>query len=143
VADVGTGGGASIDGVVDTSGGGFVGRDRPENNTTVNVSNEAINNYSMADLRLDLRFLRQEVDRLKEDLIDARFDGKDVNGRVSGIEKDVNFLEEQVKNMLLLKPVPSTTPVVPMWALNVLTAVIGIFILAAVLLLIFLARGHV
>ena len=142
MGDVQTSGGASIGGSLETNGGGFVGRDRPENNTTVNV-NETLSSYTMADLRLDLRFLKQEVDLLKQDLSNSRSDTKSVTGRINEIENEVDFLERQVSNILLLRPVPKETPVVPLWTLNVLTAVIAIFILGMVILLIVLARGHV
>lgn len=139
--EISTGGGSSINGVVDTAGGGFVGRDRPENNTVVNVG-ETLNNYTMSDLRLDLRFLKQEVDRLREDLVNSKSDGRDVNNRVIEIKREVEFLEVQVSNILLLKPVPRDAQTPSSWTLNLLTIVVSVLSILTVLFLIYMARGH-
>ena len=139
--EISTGGGSSINGVVDTAGGEFVGRDRPENNTVVNVS-ETLNNYTMSDLRLDLRFLKQEVDRLREDLVNSKSDGRDVNNRVIEIKREVEFLEVQVSNILLLKPVPRDAQTPSSWTLNLLTIVVSVLSILTVLFLIYMARGH-
>lgn len=139
--EISTGGGSSINGVVDTAGGGFVGRDCPENNTVINVS-ETLNNYTMSDLRLDLRFLKQEVDRLREDLVNSKSDGRDVNNRVIEIKREVEFLEVQVSNILLLKPVPRDAQTPSSWTLNLLTIVVSILSILTVLFSIYMARGH-
>lgn len=139
--EISTGGGSSINGVVDTAGGGFVGRDRPENNTVVYVG-ETLNNYTMSDLRLDLRFLKQEVDRLREDLVNSKSDGRDVNNRVIEIKREVEFLEVQVSNILLLKPVPRDAQTPSSWTLNLLTIVVSVLSILTVLFLIYMARGH-
>ena len=139
--EISTGGGSSINGVVDTAGGGFVGRDRPENNTVFNVG-ETLNNYTMSDLRLDLRFLKQEVDRLREDLVNSKSDGRDVNNRVIEIKREVEFLEVQVSNILLLKPVPRDAQTPSSWTLNLLTIVVSILSILTVLFSIYMARGH-
>lgn len=139
--EISTGGGSSINGVVDTAGGGFVGRDRPENNTVVYVG-ETLNNYTMSDLRLDLRFLKQEVDRLREDLVNSKSDGRDVNNRVIEIKREVEFLEVQVSNILLLKPVPRDAQTPSSWTLNLLTIVVSVLSILTVLFLIYMARGY-
>ena len=141
VEETHTGGGSYIEGTVDTNGGGFVGRDHPENITTVNVS-DSLSGYTMADLRLDLRFLKQEVDRLREDLNASKSENREANNRLAEMKREIEFMEAQVNNILLLKPVPKDTSSPAQWQLSMLTVIACFLALIVVLVLIYIASGR-
>lgn len=142
VEEAHTGGGAYVSGTVDTNGGGFVGRDHLGNaTTTVNVS-DSLSGYTMADLRLDLRFLKQEVDRLREDLNASKSENREANNRLAEMKREIEFMEAQVNNILLLKPVPKDTASPAQWQLSMLTVIACFLALIVVLVLIYIASGH-
>lgn len=141
VEETHTGGGSYIEGTVNTNGGGFVGRDRPENITTVYVS-DSLSGYTMADLRLDLRFLKQEVDRLREDLNASKSENREANNRLAEMKREIEFMEAQVNNILLLKPVPKDTSSPAQWQLSMLTVIACFLALIVVLVLIYIASGR-
>ena len=112
---------------------------------TIN-NGDSVLNYTLADLRIDIRFQKQEIDRLRDDLnrdrqADATITNRLVE-RLDSMQENLNFLDEQVKGMLLLKPVPSTTPTVSINAFYAFLTVIGAFVILVTIMLMLLARGH-
>jgi hypothetical protein len=61
--DVQTGGGTGVGGDVGTGGGSFVGRDRQQNNTTVNVDLD-----TLFDIRADMSKIHQEIGFIQYDI---------------------------------------------------------------------------
>ena len=142
VEEANTGGGSYIEGTVNTNGGGFVGRDHLGNaTTTVNVS-DSLSGYTMADLRLDLRFLKQEVDRLREDENASKSENREANNRLAEMKREIEFMEAQVNNILLLKPVPKDAASPAQWQLSMLTIIACFLALIVVLVLIYIASGR-
>lgn len=136
-----TGGGSAIQGSVNTGGGDAALRDR----ITVN-NNENAYSYTLADLRIDIRFQKQEIDHLRDELArDRQTDANTVErltNRLDTMQANLDFLDEQVKGMLLLRPVPAQTPTVPLWMFYTLFSMIFIFVVFATFFLTYLARGR-
>lgn len=137
-----TGGGAAIQGSINTNGGDATLRDR----ITVNNNNESAYNYTLADLRIDIRFQKQEIDRLRDELNrDRQTDvvtTERLTNRLDSMQSNLDFLDEQVKSMLLLKPAPAQTQTVPLWMFYMMFGMIFIFVVFSTFFLTYLARGH-
>ena len=113
------------------------------NNNTINVNeSQQSTGYTLADLRWDVRILQIEFDRLKDDWQNQRRDDTSLSREMDTMEKEIGFLRGQIDNMLLLKPVPQNTPVVPLWAFNVLAVVLTVLAILAIFILVYLARGR-
>lgn len=139
--EISTSGGAAIQGNVNTNGGDATLRDR----ITVN-NNEGAYSYTLADLRIDIHFQKQEIDRLRDELNrDRQTDANTterLTNRLDTMQNNLDFLDEQVKGMLLLKPAPAQTQAVPLWMFYVMFGMIFIFVVFATFFLTYLARGR-
>ena len=139
--EISTSGGAAIQGSVNTNGGDATLRDR----ITVN-NGDPVLNYTLADLRIDIHFQKQEIDRLRDELnrdrqTDATTSAR-LTARLDTMQNNLDFLDEQVKGMLLMKPVPAQTQTVPLWMFYVMFGMIFIFVVFATFFLTYLARGR-
>lgn len=129
----------------DVSGSNIVGSKDAQLNHVV-FNNESAFNYTLADLRLDIRFQKQEIDRLRDELnrdrqTDAATESR-LAGRLDSMQSNLDFLDEQVKGMLLLKPAPATTPAVSVNVFYAFLTVVGVFVVLVTIMLMLLARGN-